>query len=510
MNHLISLVSDWINHGFVSLAIDSAIKSLVLLSLVWAATRLLRNRPAALRHLLWTAGLASILIIPSLALSLPSWRALPASMNPDGRFAPLLVPNSHLQNDSEPSQQIAAYVQTKFAAPSPAMVLFIAWAIGAAACLQPTLIAQIRLWRFSRRCHVERDTDLTDELAAIARELCLRRSADLLITDESFMPMTFGILRPKLVLPRDAQDWPAIRIRAVMLHELAHVKRLDCLTHLIAQIVRAIYWFNPLSWVAVRQMQAERERACDDRVTGAGIRRVDYARQILEICSACRCESPTSAAMPIAGASPVERRIRDILNHSQPRGTLTMKQIFIAFIMMALLVVPMSILQAADAPAASPTTQPDAGDKDRYQRRQAASSLRDVLYYCVVYANDHHGDFPPDLGALAPLLAKPGLPDEQPATMFVDPRNPVDVPKELSADWINKNSPWTYFGGGANIQKILNTQEVVVIHSDLDNPFDGVILAGFADGHVEGINVGRAQAMIAQSKEAIQKSGSAN
>ena len=72
----------------------------------------------------------------------------------------------------------------------------------------------------------------------------------------------------------------------MLLHELAHVKRLDCLTHLIAQIVRAIYWFNPLSWVAVRQMQAERQRACDDLVTGAGIRPRRYAPQILEICAA--------------------------------------------------------------------------------------------------------------------------------------------------------------------------------------------------------------------------------
>ena len=509
-NQAITLVSSWIDHRFVPLLVDSALKSFVLLALAYAATRLMRNRSAALRHLIWCAGDVAILIIPLLALALPSWRALPASMNPNVRFAALPMPAAHVPAISASMDAMSQQAPSPRALPGFAMLVFIGWLIGAALCLLPALVAQIRLWRFLRRCRDAGETELTNQIACISRELCLRRSVRLLISDESFMPMTCGMVRAKLVLPRDSQNWPSIRNRAVLLHELAHVKRLDCLTHLIAQIVRAIYWFNPLSWVAVRQMQAERERACDDLVTGAGIRRADYAHQILEICAACRRKTPTSAAMPIAGASPVERRIREILNNTQTRGNLTMRHILMAIVVMALLVIPISMLRGADAPtpnATKPATQPARAIglldfKGRDQMTQVAQSMKMILLGCCMYANDHAGVFPADQGELVPLLLGNTHADGR-ATLFVDPRSPVDLPKEPSADWVNKNSPWIYIGGGMRSNLLEAAGTTIVIHSDLDKPFGDQIIAGFADGHVEYLRLDDAKKAIEQSKQRI-------
>ena len=84
------------------------------------------------------------------------------------------------------------------------------------------------------------------------------------------MPIACGVIRPTVVLPAAADDWPDDRVRVVLLHELAHVRRRDCLTQAVADAACAVFWFNPLAWMAVRELRRERERACDDMVLAAG------------------------------------------------------------------------------------------------------------------------------------------------------------------------------------------------------------------------------------------------
>ena len=61
-------------------------------------------------------------------------------------------------------------------------------------------------------------------------------------------------------------------MQAVLLHELAHLRRRDPLWQLVAHCGLALHWFNPLAWFAVRRLRIEQERACDDFVLRAGIR----------------------------------------------------------------------------------------------------------------------------------------------------------------------------------------------------------------------------------------------
>ena len=89
--------------------------------------------------------------------------------------------------------------------------------------------------------------------------------------------MTWGVLRPVILLPADAAGWPEERLTMALLHELAHVKRWDCLTQLIARAACAVYWFNPLSWLALARVRSEQEQASDDLALGCGLDRHAYA-----------------------------------------------------------------------------------------------------------------------------------------------------------------------------------------------------------------------------------------
>ena len=100
--------------------------------------------------------------------------------------------------------------------------------------------------------------------------LGLTRDPRLVMTDRVTVPFTCGFLRPTLVVPSSALAWTDDRIRVVLLHELAHVARRDCLVQAVVQAACAVYWFHPLAWVGARHLRAERERACDDLVLAAG------------------------------------------------------------------------------------------------------------------------------------------------------------------------------------------------------------------------------------------------
>ena len=83
--------------------------------------------------------------------------------------------------------------------------------------------------------------------------------------------MTWGYMRPVILLPRESVNWSKGRFEAVMLHELAHVRRGDSISQLLVLAVCALYWFNPVVWLCARALRSEAEMAADDTVLGLGI-----------------------------------------------------------------------------------------------------------------------------------------------------------------------------------------------------------------------------------------------
>ncbi|MEZ4698955.1 MAG: M56 family metallopeptidase [Rhodothermales bacterium] len=201
--------------------------------------------------------------------------------------------------------------------------------------------------------------DLVDE---IAERYALRRTVTLMTSGRIAMPMTWGLWRPVVLLPVDAEDWPAERRRSVLLHEIAHIARWDYATQTFAYAVCAVNWFNPLVWRASNRMRLEQEKACDDRVLSHGMKATDYATHLMDLARTVRSAfvSP-AAAMSMARPSQLEGRVVSILDDRRDRQAPSWKRVAGTVAAAIALILPLAAMQvwqpevyevsmAADAP----------------------------------------------------------------------------------------------------------------------------------------------------------------
>jgi beta-lactamase regulating signal transducer with metallopeptidase domain len=322
-------------------ATDILIKVTLLLAGALLATRALARRSAAIRHHIWALAIAAALLLPAFAVVAPRWtiavlpattRAVPptiASAEPaasvhaavaaapeptnvaDDIAAPIVAPPGLIPSSSE-----------RTATASPFSIATSIWIAGALLVLARVAFGTARVWWIARRARKAPGwTTLGRELTGT---IGLDRRVTFVSGDDDAMPMTWGVWRPLVLLPSEADDWPVSRQRVVLLHELAHVKRRDCLTQFIAQLACAAYWFNPLVWVAARRLRVERERACDDLVLAAGTRGSDYADHLLDIARSLRSGAwPTWSAVTMAHRSQLEGRLMAILDPALSRRSPT-------------------------------------------------------------------------------------------------------------------------------------------------------------------------------------------
>jgi bla regulator protein BlaR1 len=126
-------------------------------------------------------------------------------------------------------------------------------------------------------------------------------------------PAIFGIVRPVLLLPDGIADTmrPG-QFKAILIHELCHVRRRDNFTTAIYMIAETVFWFYPLvRWIGQRLID-ERERACDEEVLRLGNEAMLYAEGILHVCKTY-LDSPLRCASSVTGSN-LKRRIRTILS----------------------------------------------------------------------------------------------------------------------------------------------------------------------------------------------------
>jgi beta-lactamase regulating signal transducer with metallopeptidase domain len=315
-----------------SVFLEAALKGTVVLAAAWALTRALRHASASIRHFIWTAGLAGVLIMPLLATLTPRLEiALPvlAAGDAPGAVAsasrvetPAASPSAIVApSDAAAGMSVRTPVERSLrdrvpsradlARTAPLIWLFVVLVVFARIALGT---ARLSVW--TRRAHPVLDGRWLSLTRRLADRLQIERPVSLLRSGRACIPMTWGIVYPVVLLPNDSDDWSDDRRAIVLLHELAHVQRFDALTQFIAQFAVALFWFNPLVWLAARQMRSERERACDDVVLACGARASDYASDLLQIARglAGSAGAPAVAALAMARRGEFEGRLLAILD----------------------------------------------------------------------------------------------------------------------------------------------------------------------------------------------------
>lgn len=343
--------------------VDSALKGALLMAVILLAILLLRRSSAALRHLVMAAAMLGLLLLPVLSLTLPSWRVLPAwaqtkIIEPAAEIARPELSRMRFASDFADAPAglvVAALPATPPAAAAAAttrenswvtLAVWV-WLLGGVLLALRLALSQYALWRLGHRARPCADAGPLAVLQDLRRGLQIRREVELLVHPDRAMPMTWGIFKTRLLLPAESCDWSAGRLRAVLLHELAHVKRRDCLTQLLVQSTCAVHWFNPLVWVAARKIAAERERACDDLVLNSGVRASDYAEHLLRITTGYEDQPVVAAAaLAMARKSRLEGRLTSILSDHTDRRTITRRVAMAVGACLAMLALPVAMMRA--------------------------------------------------------------------------------------------------------------------------------------------------------------------
>jgi beta-lactamase regulating signal transducer with metallopeptidase domain len=300
------------------LLLNTTVKSSLIVLLALGAAALLRRQSAAVRHFVLAVALACAAATPAVRSIVPAWHA-------DARMQVIDRPLMVLEETAAPpAAAVAPSLRRGVTMQSVLQASEIVWAGGAAVAVFMLLVGLARLsWIASNAIPVV-SGPWTAAAAALARTHGWRRVPVILQSTHRSALGTWGVWRPKIVLPAGANRWPDDRIRIVLAHEFAHIRRRDWIVQTAAELIVAVYWFNPLVRLAAHRLRLESEQACDDAVLRCGVEAADYASELVGLVRACR----PGRLLPVPTATIVrpgilERRVRAMLNATVNRDPLT-------------------------------------------------------------------------------------------------------------------------------------------------------------------------------------------
>jgi beta-lactamase regulating signal transducer with metallopeptidase domain len=307
-----------------------------------------RRLPAAVHHAIWCAaviGQSMLFVSPAIMAELavpglPGWASptqhtdVPPAVRAPSTDLAAAGPVTHY---GSPRSSPAASVRGRSFSPFP-----FAWWAGVGVSLFALALGRLRR-RAWRRGAVAAPPAMVEQVRSAASAIGLWRRVRIMIGPGCGTPVTWGVLRPVVLLPPGADAWPRDRLRAVLLHELAHVRRLDAFTRGLAEVLSVLLWFDPLVRLAAHAMRESAEAACDDAVVTAGLRPSRYVRHLVDIAHEALAPPP-AGSHAVVRKRMLERRVAAILDPRARRARPSPAAAALAGAVTAVLALPLGAL----------------------------------------------------------------------------------------------------------------------------------------------------------------------
>lgn len=301
-----------------------SLKSLIVAGGVLAILRLAHKRSAADRSLIAHLGLLAVLLLPFGSLLLPPLGVAGPQFlaeRPEVIAAPveMVLPAATSTTALEAATLEPAAAEPAASLLTSANLPVLLYGLPALLLIGLTLVALVRLGILKSRASVLVEPEWVTALARAQQRMGFKHGTALLTSDELPSPISWGVVRPIILLNSEAAKAHG-QAEAVIAHELAHVAHLDWAKLLLARVVIALFWFNPLVWLLAREAHQLREEAADDSVLSANIEDTDYA-QLLVGVARHECRGLLIGAHGVAPAkNSLARRVRRVLDSALERA----------------------------------------------------------------------------------------------------------------------------------------------------------------------------------------------
>lgn len=373
---------------------ESLLLVLAKVTLILAIARLLLaalpRAAAATRHLIATSALVGVAAVPVLTLVIPAWNVvvdtppvvrassapLPVSA-PEARTTPAHTKTIGVADVEQPATRLGSALNLakatgvvkdkQYTAVTRAMnvtratwkgLIVVALDLVALLMLAQMIVGILGVWFVAKRAEEVTQDEALLELDYARDQLALGRDVRLLRSSRISVPVLWGFFKPVLLLPADVVTWPAERLRVVLLHELAHLKRFDGISLILTRIAACVFWYHPLAWSLERAGRNDCERACDDLVLGCGTKPSDYADHLLAIARSMPTFDPfRSVTLAMSRKSQLEGRLLSILQPHVVRRMFSGRRVAVACAVVVACLIPLSAIRLIAEPSKQKTIQ---------------------------------------------------------------------------------------------------------------------------------------------------------
>jgi BlaR1 peptidase M56 len=361
---------------------ESALRSLVLGSIVWVGLNLLRVRNPHVHMTSWAMVLAASLLMPLLM----HWTTVTITLDP----LPVPSPENLWPGKIPLSEPLSPSLPSEPGPPGVAggenVEAVNWWGLATAIYALVSAVLLLRLaigiyltWRLVRAAR-----PVSEPISASMGEFWTANS-DVRVSNAIGGPVTFG---STILLPPQCVEWDLPKRQAVLAHEGAHVANRDFYVLLLASLNRAVFWFSPFAWWQLVRLAELAEIISDAQALEVLEDRLSYAEILLDLMRNVR---PTPAGLEMARAGTIRGRVERILGATiAPAKVGWRKRLWIAAVILPVAIVSAGTI-AYNRPPASTLAIDDAGDATtavRKPQRVSFYSLGRTSIFAIFWEDD--------------------------------------------------------------------------------------------------------------------------